>query len=309
MTVILSSITGCANSDQYSINQLVSTDVFDLDTKSAEIADEKDGIEINVSDITDGRSIDDARFIIVDLNKEFNITKENNIIRGIPYKGALSESSYPYGYTTITYADGYYPRIDHNFKFTSEGGGIKLYLKLVPIGKLDNKSFIEEFNRISEGEMVEFLNYYNLVQYDGNLKSHDMLNLEVQPSEIESGANGLKVNVMNIKDGRSIDCARFIIVDLNKEFNITKENNIIRGIPYKGALRESDYPYGYTTITYADGYYPRIDHNFKFASGKGAELAIELTPIGEFDNSSFTEVFHESSEVEIAEFLEYYNLN
>ena len=161
MTVILSSITGCANSDQYSINQLVSTDVFDLDTKSAEIADEKDGIEINVSDITDGRSIDDARFIIVDLNKEFNITKENNIIRGIPYKGALRESDYPYGYTTITYADGYYPRIDHNFKFAS-GKGAELAIELTPIGEFDNSSFTEVFHESSEVEIAEFLEYYNL---------------------------------------------------------------------------------------------------------------------------------------------------
>jgi hypothetical protein len=141
-----------------------------------------------------------------------------------------------------------------------------------------------------------------------NSKTQVVLNLEPKPTEISNERDELKINVINIKDGTKIDNSRFIIIDLNKEFNITEDNNIIKNIPYKNVLKDSDYPYGYTTITYAIGYYPRIDHNFKFASEGGAQVTIELTPIGEFDNSSFTEVFHKSGETEMVEFLNYYNL-
>jgi hypothetical protein len=80
-------------------------------------------------------------------------------------------------------------------------------------------------------------------------------------------------------------------------------------IPYKKSDKNSSYPYGYTTITSAKGYYPRIDHNFNIGGSANAILTLELTPIGELENSSFVEVFHESSDVEIAEFLNYYNLS
>jgi len=86
-----------------------------------------------------------------------------------------------------------------------------------------------------------------------------------------------------------------------------KANNVI-AITNKKDEKHSKYPYGYTTITYAKGYYPRIDHNFKIGGNTDAEITLELTPIGDLDNSSFTEEFHTSSEVEMVEFLNYYKL-
>jgi len=306
-TFILAFTIGCANSDKYLINRLAAQDSIEFDTSSEENKSEKDEMEVNVVDIRDGSSIDTARFVIVDLNKEFSISKENNTITNIPYKDVSKASDYPYGYTTITYADGYYPKIDHNFKFTSRGGS-KLTIELTPIDKADDKSFTEVFHISSDVEMVEFLNHYNLVQYGDYLKSRDVPDLTTRASEMDRGNSGLKVNAVNIKDGRSIDAARFIIIDLNKEFYIAEGNNIIAEVPYKEVLKAGYYPYRYTTITYADGYYPRIDHNLKLTSeGEGSELTIELTPIGEFDNSSFNEIFHESNESEMTEFLRYYN--
>lgn len=116
-------------------------------------------------------------------------------------------------------------------------------------------------------------------------------------------------NIVDIKNGSVIDNAdiRFIITDINKEYNISENKQI--NIPAKKMDKPSSYPYGYTTITSVKGYYPRIDHNFKIGANVDAVITLEMTPIGELENSSFVEVFHESSAVEMVEFLNYYKLS
>lgn len=119
----------------------------------------------------------------------------------------------------------------------------------------------------------------------------------------------LTFKIVDIKNGNEIHNAdiRFIIPEINKEYNISKHKQI--SIPAKRMDKPSSYPYGYMTITSVKGYYPRIDHNFKLGANVDAVITLEMTPIGELENSSFVEVFHQSSDVEMAEFLNYYNLS
>ncbi len=118
----------------------------------------------------------------------------------------------------------------------------------------------------------------------------------------------LTVEIVDIKSGEGIEEARLIIADTGKEFVIDKNNNII-SIPYKKASEKNQYPYGYTIITAAEGYYPRTDHNYKIGGKEDGKITLELTPRESNSNQSFTEVFHYSSEVELAEFMNYYNIN
>lgn len=123
-----------------------------------------------------------------------------------------------------------------------------------------------------------------------------------------SSQGNLTFKIIDIKNGNEIhnDDIRFIIPELNKEYNLSERKKI--SIPNKKMDKPSSYPYGYTTITYVKGYYPRIDHNFKLGANVDAVITIEMTPIGELENRSFVEVFHESSDVEMVEFLNHYNL-
>lgn len=122
-----------------------------------------------------------------------------------------------------------------------------------------------------------------------------------------SGQGSIIVKIVDITNGKSIEEGKLIITDTGNEFVINSESNII-SIPYKKSTEKPKYPYGYTIVTVADGYYPRIDHNLKTGGG-GGQLTLELTPRKPFENQSFTEYFHHSSEVEMVEFMNYYNLN
>ncbi len=119
----------------------------------------------------------------------------------------------------------------------------------------------------------------------------------------------LTFKIVDIKSGTEIHNLdiRFIIPEINEEYNISEYKEI--SIPAKKPAKPSLYPYGYTTITSVKGYYPRIDHNFKIGGNGDAVITLEMTPIGELENSSFVEIFHESSDVEMVEFLNYYNLS
>ncbi|MBC8060235.1 MAG: hypothetical protein H7Y18_06175 [Clostridiaceae bacterium] len=129
-------------------------------------------------------------------------------------------------------------------------------------------------------------------------------------NSINNSQGKLNLKIVDFKTGKEIQNIgyKFIITDLNKEFNISKNNSEI-SIPYKKTAKTSYYPYGYTTITSVKGYYPRIDHNFRIGGSGDAVITLEMTPIGELANISFVKVFHQSSDVEIAEFLDYYNLS
>ncbi|WP_179238945.1 hypothetical protein [Sedimentibacter hydroxybenzoicus] len=126
-------------------------------------------------------------------------------------------------------------------------------------------------------------------------------------NESNSGQESITIKIIDIADGKAVEEGKLIITDTGDEFAVNSESNII-SMPYKKATEKNKYPYGYTIITAADGYYPRIDHNLKIGGGDG-QLTLELTPRKPFENKSFTEYFHHSSEVEMAEFMNYYNLN
>lgn len=115
------------------------------------------------------------------------------------------------------------------------------------------------------------------------------------------------VKIVDITDGKAIEAGKIIITDTGNEFAVNGENNII-SIPYKKATEKKQYPYGYTMITISDGYYPRIDHNLKIGGGDGL-LILELTAREAFENRSFTEYFHQSSEVEMVEFMNFYKIH
>lgn len=66
LAVLLSSIAGCANSDNYLTNHLKPRTEFDLETQTTESEIEKDGMKVRFIDIKDGRIIEEARFIIVE---------------------------------------------------------------------------------------------------------------------------------------------------------------------------------------------------------------------------------------------------
>ncbi len=119
----------------------------------------------------------------------------------------------------------------------------------------------------------------------------------------------LTFKIVDIKNGNEIHNAdiRFIIPEIHKEYNISEHKKI--SIPARKMDKPSSYPFGYTTITSVKGYYPRIDHNFKLGANVDAVITLEMTPIGELENSSFVEIFHQSSDVEMVEFLNYYNLS
>lgn len=133
--------------------------------------------------------------------------------------------------------------------------------------------------------------------------------LSISCTNINNREQGnLKVEIIDINNGKNIEEVKFIITDINKEFMIIADNNII-SIPDKNVNGKNKYPYGYTIITKAKGYYPRIDHNLKIGGKEDAKITIELTPEEPFLNQSFTEVFHNSSQVELVDLMNYYNIN
>lgn len=113
-----------------------------------------------------------------------------------------------------------------------------------------------------------------------------------------------KVSIVDAKSGDPIQEAWFIITDIDKEFVINDQNNKI-SLPSKSNSEKDRYPNGYTTITVSKGYYTRIDHNFKIGGGE-REIRLDLNPMEPMSNKMVDEIFHNSSNVELAEFLDNY---
>jgi len=114
------------------------------------------------------------------------------------------------------------------------------------------------------------------------------------------------VKLSDIDTGMEIKEAEIAIAELDKTFVISEQDNIIKHpiIRQKSPAKTGTYPYGYTIITYAKGYFPRIDHNISY--GGDGELTLELTKVKPFTNQTYTEYFHGASMGATGEFIYHY---
>jgi len=123
--------------------------------------------------------------------------------------------------------------------------------------------------------------------------------------ESKTGGNWI-IEVVDIKTREKIVNAEFVVTDLDKKYIINSNTNTI-SLPKKPSYKNANkgkYEYGYTIITFSEGYLPRIDHNVHM--GSDVNILIELEKPEPFSNASYTEFFHPSSRNELVDFLGYY---
>lgn len=93
--------------------------------------------------------------------------------------------------------------------------------------------------------------------------------------------------------GQEIPEGKIIINETKQAFEIRKSSHIV-SLPNIASLNsDGEFQMGYTALSYAKGYLPRIDHNLLINSNDTLTLQLELQPIG--GNEAFTEYFHPSS--------------
>ena len=115
---------------------------------------------IDITDFYNNKAIEGAEVAISELNKIYFITEKSNMIKlpCRPLKSSSKTGLYPYGYTIITYAKGYLPRIDHNLP--AGAGQYTIYIKLEKSQPFKNNSYTEFFNKSSTGLVSDFTHYY-----------------------------------------------------------------------------------------------------------------------------------------------------
>lgn len=112
-----------------------------------------------------------------------------------------------------------------------------------------------------------------------------------------------KINILDSESKKTMDNVYVSIVEANKKYLITRASNVI-SLPEITYSDPGKYHYGYSMITTAEGYLPRIDHSFPSISGV---ITLELKPVPkESSNELYTEYFHGASMNEVAEILSYY---
>ncbi len=118
-----------------------------------------------------------------------------------------------------------------------------------------------------------------------------------------------QIKVVDSDTGVVLEQSKFVVIDLDKTFVITSSENTIK-LPQKpnSYSEKNKYPYGYTIISYADGYLPRIDHNVSMGSEADTNLVLSLEKMEHFSNQSYTEYFHNSPQVELVELFEHYKI-
>lgn len=119
---------------------------------------------INVVDTESKKAIDEVYVSIVEANKKYLITSASNVI-SLPEIAYSDPGKYHYGYSMITIAEGYLPRIDHSFPSISEV--ITLELKPVP-KESSNELYTEYFHGASINEVAETLSYYEKLSVEDN---------------------------------------------------------------------------------------------------------------------------------------------
>lgn len=119
-----------------------------------------------------------------------------------------------------------------------------------------------------------------------------------------------QIEVVDEATQKKIEDAEIIVTNIDKKFNISYDNNKIT-LPQKpnSMYAKNNYPYGYTIITYSNGYLPRIDHNIQIGSNGITNLSLTLEKAIPFNNQSYTEYFHYSPQTAVAEMFNYYNIN
>lgn len=118
-----------------------------------------------------------------------------------------------------------------------------------------------------------------------------------------------KIVIIDEETEQIIKNARVVVTQLDKSFEISEEDNII-SLPERPTANnlKSQYPYGYTIITYSKGYLPRIDHNIYMGKEGATDLVIALKKPEPYSNEAYTEFFHDSSQAATVDMLGYYKI-
>lgn len=119
---------------------------------------------VNVVDLESKKPIKEAYISILEVKKKFLITNNSNVIL-LPSINYEDPGRYHYGYSTITIAEGYLPRIDHSFQ--SVTGVITIELKKVS-KDASNEAYTEYFHGVATNEAVEILSYYEKLSVTNN---------------------------------------------------------------------------------------------------------------------------------------------
>ncbi len=125
--------------------------------------------KVKIIDMNTKEQIESATIIITDLEKEYSINKNSNKIYlpKKPYECYSTDKCkdkglYPYGYTTITFADGYIPRIDHNLILGYESTQVVIELLKIDDENVENRQYEEYFHKHSPSIVYELLNHYKI---------------------------------------------------------------------------------------------------------------------------------------------------
>ena len=104
--------------------------------------------------------------------------------------------------------------------------------------------------------------------------------------------------------GQEIPEGKIIINETKQAFEIREGAHIV-SLPDIASLHSNgEFQMGYTALSYAKGYLPRIDHNLLINSNDTVSLQLELQRIG--GNEAFTEFFHSSSMNAATDFINHY---
>lgn len=135
-----------------------------------------------------------------------------------------------------------------------------------------------------------------------NIQKHNQNAAKIQDCSLKNNIE-YTINVVDLESKKPIKEAYISVLEVKKKFLITNASNVIflPSINYEDPGR---YHYGYSAITSAEGYLPRIDHSFESVSGV---ITIELKKVSkDISNEAYTEYFHGAAINETIETLSYY---
>ena len=97
-----------------------------------------------------------------------------------------------------------------------------------------------------------------------------------------------------------------VVSETQRTYEITKDAHIISLPSITSGPTIDNFPMGYTLLTYAKGYLPRIDHNLMIANNETTTLTLEMQSIIGSGNTTYLEYFHPSTMNTVFDFIQKY---
>ncbi|QNU68086.1 hypothetical protein EHE19_006510 [Ruminiclostridium herbifermentans] len=286
-------------------NKLIN-EVSNIENKS-NIKENQFDLTFNIIDSETKEKIKNYLVVIPDLNNKYELTETDNIINIPQSPFSPNTGRYQKGYTFIIYSEGYLPIIENDTCIYTEG--TILNAELSKSQNTNNENYIEILNPVNKKSIDDLLNYYFSESKGSNkyfITEDTLINNVVEHKNISDIKQGKWIiKVIDSDSKKEIDDSFIIITDLSEKYNVSKNGTVI-SLPQKPVSSdEGKYEAGYTIITGAIGYLPRIDHNILMYDNVQRNIIIELVKPN-VNNAYFSEQQHKSDKNEITNLLKYY---